>query len=159
MLSAGYGGFNGTSRKDPLTSFIEGTSKMKRIVILLSVIFTIHLSSVLAASEEFTFDKRDAKELSKLMKSFFDARLEDKLEDKFEAKEKIADLIEQIQEKQGIGDLLKFVDAWNTIREGTIDDTNMVFKTKSGDFKPGEYTDMGDYSQRKYMYYISVPKE
>lgn len=110
------------------------------------------------ADEEFSFDKKQKDKLSSYMKDIFDARIEDDRVKEIKAKQQLKDMIAEIQMKQEMDDLLKYADAWHTIREGTIDTSNAIFKRK-GRFIEGEYTDFTETPGRDYKYIIYLPKE
>ncbi|MBU0755501.1 MAG: hypothetical protein KJ645_10215 [Planctomycetes bacterium] len=132
---------------------------MKNLIILCVVGLFFGLFSVAQAGEDLSLTKKELESLSKTMKTFIEAKIKYERGDEFEAKQALAQSIKDLESKYGVADLLKLSDLWYRIREGTIDSSDRIFKKNGKGFQRGEFVDTTEMDQRKYIYYLSLPKE
>jgi len=127
-------------------------------VLVVATAFLFSLSAVKADDGDFTFTRKELSDLSKDMKSVFDAMQSGDRAKEANASNSFIAKMKAISDRKKIKDLLKYPDEIYRIKELTIDTKDRIIKSKAGQgFQLNLYVDKTD-QDRNYSYYISIPK-
>ena len=132
---------------------------MKRIAPFLCIAFLLFGFLPAPAADEPELTKKEMEKLSTYMKNIFDAWVVDDRSKAVEAKATLASYVQSLEKQKNVEDLLKYPNLWFRVKEGAVDTSNKILKTKKGKgFQKGTFVDYTEIPERHYAYYMSVPK-
>jgi hypothetical protein len=111
------------------------------------------------SEDTYPVSDKAIEELSGLIKENFHARLGFDREEILDSLNAIEESVTEIEEDSGIDDLLRCTDLWYRIREGTVDGSASIFRRTGYGFHEAEFTDDTEIPAKRYVYFISLPKE